>query len=163
MSLVLLGAGIMIIGFLESGLLVMFPFLFVLGLLWGREALMLPPKPAYSRIRVIAAAAFGLVAFFYPYFTTGFWHTVLLAPIGVLPAPSILIALAAIIATRRSYSVYTVIPTWVLGAAFGLLGVFYIEKPIDSVLLAAVAASIAAYYTSPGEAPRHKSKKIKRH
>jgi hypothetical protein len=162
-ALVLLGAGIMIIGFQESGILLFFPPLFVLGLLWGREALILPPHPKASSPFFYIGAAFGLAACFYPYFAPGLKYVILVPPLGVLPAPSILIALAAAIATRRTYSVYALIPTWVMGAVFGLLGVFYIHKPIDWILLAAVPVAMAAYYLSPTETPRHKSKKLKRH
>ncbi len=168
-GLMLIAAGTMAIGFQESAYHLIFAILFPLGLLWGRESLVLPPRPRFSWFYVGAAAALGLVAFFYPYYTKGFWGAVLFAPVGVLPASSLVLAQCAIIATRRSYSLYTVIPTWAVGAVFAAAGLLSVDKPspvhaaLDWVLMACVAASIALYFSSPATEPERKSKKLKRH
>jgi hypothetical protein len=166
-GLLLIGAAIMTVGFKEFTNPPMFFILFALGLLWGREALVLPPHPKPKKAYLVIAGVFTLIAFFYPHFVTGKWGPILgpilIAPMGVLPGPSLIIPQAAIIATRRSYSLYTAIPTWVVGALFGLMGVFYLGKPLDFALLAAVAVSVIVYVLAPSEEGKHRSKKLKRH
>jgi len=166
-GLLLIGAGIMTVGFKEYTSPLMFFILFAVGLLWGREALVLPPRPRSKKPYLVIAGVFTLIAFFYPCYVTDKWGAILgpllIAPMGVLPVPSLIIPQAALIATRRTYSLYTAIPTWVVGALFGLLGVFYLHKPLDFVLLAAVAVSVIVYVLAPGDEGRHRSKKLKRH
>lgn len=139
---------LMSVVFEEQGNPVVFAMFFALGLVWGREALVIPREVRPAPARLILACAFGLAAFFYPHFVEGVWGAVLFAPVGVIPCPTLILACAALLATGRSFSLLAAAPTWVLGALFGALGVFYLGVKADWILIAAVAASIAAYFTA---------------
>lgn len=164
-SIALLASSLMSIGFEDyanQASLLNFAVLFAVGLLWGREALTLPKNPRFSLPAVIIAGLFGLAAFFYPYFTEGILETVLFAPLGIAPCPTLLAAVAAIIASRRSYSYFTVIPTWVVTALFGAGGALYLGIAMDWFLVAAVPVSVCFYLLTPKEDKRKTSKRFKR-
>ncbi len=149
---------LMAVGFVKYINLADFAPLFVLGLLWGREALTFPPNPKNSKIRLLAAAPFVLAALFYPHFVKGFSGALLLAPLGVVPCPTLILANAAVIASGRTYSLYTVIPTWLLGAWFGLIGVFYLGVNVDFILLAAVPVSVSAFLLARPEKTKRRGR-----
>jgi len=164
-GLVIMAAGMMAIGFPMD--IFTFLVLFSIGLLWGREALLLPPPPRAGRARIAVAAAFALCAVFYPHFVksvTGFkvLDVILFAPLGMLPSPTLLFAMAAIILTKRAHTLYALVPTWAAGALFGGVGVFYLGVSADWVLLAGTAVSIVSYLTAEKSEPRPKGHRFKR-
>jgi len=161
-ALVVTGAAMISISFREYPNLFNFAVLFPVGLLWGREALILPPRPKISLIRLAAASALGLVAFFYPHFTDSVWGAVFFAPVGLAPCPTLMAAVAAIILTKRSYSLYAGVPTWVAALFYGLVGVFYLGVRADWVLVVAAPVSACLYFLSPAEAPPSRTKRSKR-
>jgi hypothetical protein len=134
-----------------------FVLFFPLGLLWGREALTLPENPRNSLARFALGGLFGLGALFYPHFVEGAAGALLFAPLGIVPCPTLILAHAALIATARSYSLYTAIPTWRLGAFFGVAGVFYLGVKVDWLLVAAVPVSLAVYFAS--KRPSHRARR----
>ncbi len=158
----LLSAAMLAIAFRRNPNLVTFGVLFIVSLAWGREAMTLPPRPRFSRAGVAAAAVFGLFALFYWHFTDGVAGAILFAPLGLVPCPTLIAANAAIMATRRSFSIYAVVPTWVAGLFYGLVGTLYLGVALDWVLVAAVAASAAFYFASPAEEKRPRGRKFKR-
>jgi len=161
-GLVLLAASVMAIGFQDHAIIPTFFVLFPLGLLWGREALVMPPRPAPSAPRLVLASAFALFAFFYPHFMGGPWRAAAFAPLGILPCPTLIFASAAIIAAGRSFSLYAVIPTWVIALLYGLIGVFYLGVKEDWPLVAAVPVSLVAYVLAPAGEARPRGRKFKR-
>lgn len=164
-ALVMLSAGGLAVSFEENTNLATFALLMPLALLWGREALSFSPRPANWPLGIAAAGALTLFALFYPHFVyekRGVAGVLLFAPFGVAPCPSLIFAQAAIIATRRSYTLYVVIPTWLAGAFYGAVGVFYLKVEADIALLAAVAASVLAYALSAPLVEAHKGRKFKR-
>lgn len=162
-GLILLAASMLAVSSMDYPDPVTLGILFVLALLWGREALILPAHPKPSAARIAVAAAFGLAASFYPDFADGPLGPVLFAPLAIIPCPTLIAAQAAVMATRRSYDLVTVIPTWVVGLFYGLMGVFYLDVRFDWVLVAAVPVSIGLYFLSSKEKPRKVSKKLKKH
>lgn len=138
----------MFVAFEEQGNPVIFVIFLALGFVWGREALVIPFESRVSLQRIILACAFGLAAFFYPHFGQGVWGALLFAPVGIIPCPTLILACAALLATGRSFSLYAAVPTWVMGILFGALGVFYLGVKVDWILIVAVPASIAAYFTA---------------
>jgi hypothetical protein len=150
-GLALMATGIVAVTFEGKTSLFTFVVLFPLGLLWGREALTLPPKSRPGAWRIAVSGAFGAFALFYPHFTSGALGPLLFAPLGMVPCPTLALALAAIMATGRGYSLYTVIPTWVVAAFYGVVGVFYLRVIIDWGLIAAVVASLILYVAAKAE------------
>ncbi len=128
------------------------------ALIWGVEASRhsASVRPAPGNLYV--AGAFVAAAFFYPDFgahVTGTWlDRPLFAPLGIIPSTTLILSQAAIIATPRAYWAYAVPITWFLGLVYGLDGIFELGVALDWVLVAAVVASVAAYFTAPKEAPR---------
>ena len=157
-----LGAGVVAVALESKPNLFNFIVLFPLGLLWGREALALPPKPRPGLVRIILSAAFGLFALFYPRFNDGVADAVLFAPLGMVPSPSLVLALGLVILTKRAYTLYTVIPTWIVGAFYGAFGVFYLGVDMDWGLLAAAPVSVIAYIASGRDQEHPKGKRFKR-
>lgn len=149
----IMAAGVMAVSFEGKTSLFTFVVLFPLGLLWGREALTLPSRPRPSALPIAVSGLFAAYAVFYPHFTSGVMGPILFAPLGMVPCPSLALALAAIMATGRGYSLYTVIPTWVIAAFYGAVGIFHLGVAVDWGLVAAVAVSLAMYLTAEAEAP----------
>ena len=151
-----LAAAVINIAFEQSTNPFIFVVLFAVGLLWGREALMLPERACFSAPRVALAVAVGLPAFFYPGFVDGVAGAVLFAPVGIIPCATTLLAAALIILCGRTLTLYTVVPTWVAAAFFGLVGVFYVGVAADWFLVAGTVLSAAAYLLSspPARRPR---------
>ena len=161
-GLTLLSASIMGMGFEGKQILFIFFTLAPVGLMWGREALIMPPRPRAGVARIAVASVIALAGFFYPHFVNGPVGALLFAPVGILPCPTLIIACAAIILTGRSYSLYAVVPTWVLGAFYGSVGIFHLRVAVDWALLAAVAASIVSYILSYSGDDRPKGKRFRR-
>ena len=120
--------------------------LFSLALVWGREGLVLPENFRPSSVRLASAGVVTAAGFFYPHFTEGATGVVFFAPLGTIPAPALILALAALVATGRSYSIYAAAGTWAVGGVFGLAGVFFLGARADWILVAAVPVSIIAYF-----------------
>lgn len=147
--------------FEENANLPLFAVFFALGVVWGREALLLPAdfKPRYRHLA--AAAIFGGCAFFYPHFVDGVRGAILFAPLGMVPAATLLAATAAVALCPRSFTLLAVVPTWTAGALLAAAGVFFLGVKVDFLLIAAVTASIAIYFSTP--APREaKRRRVKR-
>jgi|GEM_PF-1799804 len=160
---VLVAASIAAIGYYDKTTnLFTFVVLFPLGLLWGREALVSPPRPRPGALRIAVASALGLFAFFYPHFVKPPWEVLAFAPLGIVPCPTLALALAAVILTKRSYTLYGVLPTWIVAAFYGVVGVFYLEVGVDWALLAAVAVSVVFYLAGKSDDTRRKGKRFKR-
>jgi hypothetical protein len=162
LGLALVAASVMAVAFENTQNLFIFFTLAPAGLLWGREALVLPPKPRLGAGRIALAAAVGLSGFFYPHFVKGITGAILFAPVGILPCPTLLVALAVIIAGKRGYTLYAVIATWALGAMYGAVGVFYLGVRADWALLAAVPVSIAAYFFATADEGQPRGKRFRR-
>jgi len=160
-GLVATAASVMAIGFEDQELALTFFLLFPLGLLWGREALLLPPNMKAGPVRISIAAIFGLFAFFYPEFVEGVRGAVLSAPLGIVPCPTLVLLLSVVMLTGRAYGLYTVVPTWVVAAFYGVVGVFYLGVKVDWVLLAALVVSVVLYFATRRE-KRPKGKRFKR-
>ncbi len=162
-AIILVSASIMAIGFKYHASTVIFIFLFPLATLWGREALILPKNAAISPKRLVPAALLALGALFYPHFVKGVTGVVFHSPLGVVPCATLILALAVITATGRTYSLYTVIPTMVIGALFGLVGLFYLGVKADWILVAAAPVALASYYLSkPPKKSRRRPMKRKK-
>lgn len=153
-AVLMLAVAAMSVAFEDHFLAVPMVIFGLLGVLWGREALTLPPRARWSGVRAGLAVVVGLCAFFYPHFVEGAWGAVLFAPLGVLPCPTLIFANAAVIAAGRSYQVYTVLPTWIMGAFFGLVGVFYLGVAVDWMLVGAAVVSAAAWLSAKEPQPR---------
>ncbi len=147
--------------FEENTNLPLFTVFFVLGLFWGREALLLPAdlKPRYRHLA--PAVIFGACAFFYPHFVDGLKGAILFAPVGIAPAATLLAATAAVTLCPRSFTLLAVVPTWVAGALLAGVGVFFLGVKVDFLLIAAVVTSMAVYFST--SAPKvSKRKRFKR-
>lgn len=160
-ALVLVAAAAMGIVFENHPNVVFFALLFPAGLVWGREALTPVPNPANSPVRFALAGLFALGGLFYPHFVEGVGGVIAFAPVGIVACPTLVLAHAALIATGRTYSLYAAISTWVLGAFFGLVGVFYLQVKPDWMLVAAVPVSVALYFASKRPRARRR-RRIKR-
>ncbi len=155
-------ASVMAIGFEEQETPLTFFLLFPLGLLWGREALLLPPNMKAGPVRIAIASLFGLFAFFYPEFVEGVRGVILSAPLGIVPCPTLVLLLSAVMLTGRAYGFYTVIPTWVVAAFYGVVGVFHLGMKVDWVLLAALVVSVVLYFSTSSNQKRPRGKRFKR-
>ncbi|MCD6404947.1 MAG: hypothetical protein J7M19_03900 [Planctomycetes bacterium] len=162
-AITFVSVSVLSIGFQYHTSTVIFIFIFPLGVLWGREALILPKNAAISAARLVPAAFLAVGALFYPHFVKGVTGVVLHSPLGVVPCATLILALAVITATGRTYGPYTVIPTMVIGALFGVVGIFYLGIKADWILVAAALVSLIAYYLSkpPKESRRRRMKRRK--
>ncbi|MHC4713577.1 MAG: hypothetical protein ACYTAN_09965 [Planctomycetota bacterium] len=158
LALLLVAAGTFSLVFEDHQSLAVFAVLFPLGLIWGREALNLPSDTKPSAARVTAASVVGLVALFYPHFAEGPLGVLLLGPLGVLPCPTLIFACAAVILSGRTFTLVSVITTWVVSLSFGAAGVFYLGLKVDWALLVAVPVSIAAYFSAKRPTRRRASR-----
>ena len=116
---------------------------------------------SYIGLKVLPAVIFGACAFFYPHFVDGLKGAILFAPVGMAPAATLLAATAAVTLCPRSFTLLAVVPTWVAGALVAVVGVFFLGVKVDFLLVAAVAASMAVYFST--SAPKvSKRKRFKR-
>jgi len=143
-------AAVMSVAFEDQANVFIFLVFFVLGLLWGVQALSLPGAVRPRPRQVVPACAFGLAAFFYPHFVEGVNGAVLFAPVGIVPCPTLILASAAVMAAGRALSLRVAASTWAAGALFGGLGVFYLGVKVDWILIAAVPVSAVVYFASTG-------------
>ena len=160
-AVILIAAATLAVIFEDSTNLFVFMVLFPLGLIWGREALILPPDARPKPARIAVACALALTAFFYPHFVDGALGTVLFAPLGIVPCPTLIFACAGIVASERLYSLVSIISTWAVSAFFGVVGVFYLGVKADWILIAAVPVSAAAYFLAAPQT-RQKRKRLRR-
>ncbi len=160
-GLACIAAAIMAIAFQYHTVIPTFFVLFPVGLMWGRESLVMPPVTPVSKVRLSVAGALAVFAFFYPGFLSS-WKIAAFAPLGLLAAPTLVLASAAIIATGRAFSLYVAIPTWAATVCYGVIGVRYLDVKVDWALFAAAALSIASYLISGPAAVTHKGHKFKK-
>ncbi len=161
-AVILVTAATLAVVFEDTDLLV-FAVLFPLGLIWGREALILPADARPKPLRIAVASVLGLAAFFYPRFVEGAIGVILLAPLGIVPCPTLIFACAGIVVSQRSFSLLSVISTWVVSAFFGVVGVFYLDVKLDWILTAAVPISIAAYFMAAPQTGEKRKRLRRRH
>ncbi len=158
LALLLVAAGTFAVVFEDYQSLVVFVVLFPLGLIWGREALTIPADTRPSAARIAGASVVALIALFYPHFVEGTLGVLLFGPLGMLPCPTLIFACAAIILSGRTFTLVSVITTWVVSLVFGAVGVFFLGVTVDWALLVAAPVSIAAYFSTKRPARRRVSR-----
>jgi hypothetical protein len=150
-GLVFVASAVMSISFEDYEIPMFFAVFFVLGLAWGREALVIPPDYKSGVARVAVTLVLCLGALFYPGYMEGVKETLLLAPLGTCPSANLIVACAAIVISGRSLSIFTAAATWVTAALFAVGGLVFLGQTADIILAAAVPVSVIAYFVARPE------------